>query len=478
MENDNQHSTTPKQSLSAIQLVGLLFVATIGGAYGIEEGVQTGGGLGLTLGVLIAPWVWGLPTAMIISELATSLPSNAGPVLWISKVAPTFVTFCFVVFTTIANVVDNSIYPNLLVSYFTAPSSNGVSSASLPPIFIKIISISAAAILNIISIDAVGVFGTGFMFLTIGPFILMFLMRVGFMGDLSSLLRNHVPEQISWGKFIPILTWNVAGIDSVGNIVEEIKEPQRVLFPSLVTVIVLSQVTYVLPVVAALTIPGNTPQSWVNGSWVGFAEDVGGEYLRIYMQFAGMLSSFGFLTTLLCTTSRALQGIAAMGFAPMFQHLGSLHPTYRTPANAIITNALITLVVSSATDFVFLVEVGQLLYMTRLLAVFLSALLIRMKYPSLHRPFSVPGRLTGILLAVGLPTIYSLFSMLVTLQNNPLVASMFALLSVMTVFLSLSVGWTVGFKNIDLLAAVSVPSPTQSPLDVLKGSPKRDCDLK
>ena len=446
--------TVPKKSLTAMQLVGVLFVATIGGAYGIEEGVQTGGGFGMTIGVLLAPWIWGLPTAMVVSELATALPSNAGPILWISKVAPDFITFCFVIFTILANIVDNSIYPNLLVAYFNAPPTAGasVSTGVLSSIFIKFMSILAAASINVFSIDTVGAFGAGFMILTIAPFILLFFSRLSYMSELTVLLPKHIPDHINWGKFVPILTWNIAGIDSVGNLVEEIEDPKVVLFPSLVVLIILSQVTYVLPILAAVTLPNNSPELWVTGSWIGFAYDAAGDYLRLYIQMAGMLSSFGFLTTLLCTTSRALQGIAAMGFVPVFQRLAILHPKYRTPVNSIIVTSVVTFIVSSATDFIFLVEVGQLLYMTRLIAIFVSAFLIRIREPSLHRPFSVPGGIVGILLAVCIPSVYSLCTMIISLDSTPLAASMFSLIVLLTLFLSLSIAGTVGFKSIDVLS--------------------------
>ena len=205
-EEDGKHSPVmslavqgQKTNLTMWQVVGVLFVATCGGAYGIEDCVRSGGGLGTIIGVAFAPWVWGLPTAFVVAELATCVPSNAGASMWVNLAFPNWVTLAFIICTGLSNFVDNSLYPNLLVSYLLPTTT-----ATLPVLITKFVVILCAATVNILGIDLVGNFGMAFTLLTTLPFLLLFLVRVP---DLSlDRVLAHTPKEIDWTRFLPLLS--------------------------------------------------------------------------------------------------------------------------------------------------------------------------------------------------------------------------------------------------------------------------------
>eukprot|EP01064_Diplonema_japonicum_P022746 TRINITY_DN3288_c1_g1_i1.p1 TRINITY_DN3288_c1_g1~~TRINITY_DN3288_c1_g1_i1.p1 ORF type:complete len:506 (+),score=84.20 TRINITY_DN3288_c1_g1_i1:72-1520(+) len=436
-ESKEEETVTPNPSLSVVQLVGLLFVATIGGAYGIEECVRSGGGFWTIVGVMGTPWVWGLPTALVVAELATSIPSNAGAVMWVNLTSPTWLTLTFVGITGIANFVDNSLYPNLLTTYIFTPSSSPFSLAVT-----KATAVLLSTAVNIMGIDVVGNSGSVFMILTILPFLLVFLLKAPEIGFKTVL--THVPASSpNWGKFLPLLSWNMSGFDGAGHIVEEVQSPGRTLVKGFVSLLIITEVVYVLPVLSAVGTGKHPPEEWVPGYWAIVAEEAGGSWLKGFMKLGGVVSCFGFMTAVICTTSRAIQGIAMLGVLPdsVSVPLRRIHPVYRTPVNAILFNSFITLLLSLSMEFSVLIDVGQMLYSARLLLIFFSAVWLRVHFPDLKRPFKIPFGTVGLVAATGLPSVFCVVLLAVAASGSPDTAAIFSIMVVFVAAFSCTATW-------------------------------------
>jgi len=70
------------KTLTWHNLVGVTFFAVCGGDYGIEDSVGSGG-VGLSLiALLVLPWVWSLPIALMTAELSSMIPEAGGYVVW------------------------------------------------------------------------------------------------------------------------------------------------------------------------------------------------------------------------------------------------------------------------------------------------------------------------------------------------------------------------------------------------------------
>ena len=137
---------------------------------------------------------------------------------------------------------------------------------------------------------------------------------------------------------------------------------------------------------------------------------VGGKFLETLMVFGGAVSAIGFAVCALCTTSRALQGMCTLGCFPQkFNKVfGKIDTEHGTPANAIILNGFITFLLSVTMDFSTLVTIEQVLYALRLIMVLSCLLVLRIRHPSLERPYQIPGGISAIVVLIIPPTLWGI----------------------------------------------------------------------
>ena len=62
----------------------LIYYGVSGGPFGLEEAVSAGGPLLTLAGLLVLPFAWSIPEAMVTAELSTAFPEAAGFVAWVS----------------------------------------------------------------------------------------------------------------------------------------------------------------------------------------------------------------------------------------------------------------------------------------------------------------------------------------------------------------------------------------------------------
>ena len=430
-----ERDVKPKQGLGFIQLLGVLFVAAIGGAYGLEGCIKSGGSLWVMIALLSLPWLWGLPTALVVAELATSMPANSGADAWISCAFPPWFTIMSMVWTFMINRVDNSLYPNLFVSYLA--EVNPLSETM--KIVLKTLFVVLAAGMNVVGVELVGKASLLLMFLSLLPFFLMFLLEIVIHWD-DAVWTDMLKEPssgVDWTLFIPMIAWNISGFDSAGHIVEEVQTNGTTLVKALVALLFVTQLTYGLPIIAGISAQSryyathngtvyedsesaadasqnfirlnasNDFSQWEEGYFVGIARMIanGEEYLPLIVSGGGVISAFGFMSSMLCTTSRALQGHALLGLfpTPVNKWLGANHPRTQTPVNAIMLNAVCCLALALASSFETLISIDSIIYSFRLLAIFSACVIVRHKHPNLPRPFRIPLSTAGLAVALALP---------------------------------------------------------------------------
>eukprot|EP01062_Namystynia_karyoxenos_P019270 TRINITY_DN17235_c0_g1_i2.p1 TRINITY_DN17235_c0_g1~~TRINITY_DN17235_c0_g1_i2.p1 ORF type:complete len:541 (+),score=168.88 TRINITY_DN17235_c0_g1_i2:114-1736(+) len=411
-----ERAAAPLQLLSTPKLLGVLFVSCIGGAYGLEGCLRTGGPLATQLFLAVLPWVWGLPTALCVAELASALPSNAGPDMWINVTFPTWFTTMSLCWTFLINRVDNSLYPNLFVDYLDQIAEIG----SVAKAVIKVGFVAVCVVLNVFGVELVGWASVALALCSVLPFALSFLWELPHMQTAD---WGHVPASIDWAKFLPLIAWNVSGFDSAGHIVEEVRAGAGTLVRAFVLLMLATQAVYMLPVMTGVSAqtrwargaPNATNASgapdysaWRDGHFVTAAEWSGGPWLGYVTLAGGCTSALGFMAALLCTTSRALQGHAVLGLfpAPVSAWLKQVHPRRHTPVNAILVNGACALGLSLALEFGTLVDVDQVLYSFRLIAIFAACMRLRMRYPELPRPFRIPVGTAGLAAILAVPVCF------------------------------------------------------------------------
>ena len=88
-----------------------------GGYYGIEDSVVSAGARMTLLGLLVLPWIWSLPIALMTAELGSMIPEAGGYVVWIHRAFGPFWAHQNAVWNLVANAFDNALYPVMFVDY-------------------------------------------------------------------------------------------------------------------------------------------------------------------------------------------------------------------------------------------------------------------------------------------------------------------------------------------------------------------------
>lgn len=425
----------PKAVLTTLTLLGVIYTASISGGYGLEDSVSAGGPLMSILFLCFIPFVWGIPVSFCVAELSCSIPSNAGPIMWVNCSFPSWMTFTTVLWTAFLNSVDNSLYPAVFADYCaTLFHLSWVQKALL-----KICFLWMCALINTVGVMLVGAFSVVIMIITILPFFLMFALQLpqGFNWERIA----YIPDKINWAVFLPVVAWNFSGFDSAGNVIEEVQNPNPTFVRALILMIVAALATYIPPILAGASAQKlqHVPfEKWGDGFWVKVGEAVGGTPMAATVMVGGAISTLGLMTTLLATTSRSLAGMGTLNAFPSLfsKWVEQYSSKYKTPVHAILINTVITCILCVCLTFQTLVQLDQLLYALRLIAVLASFLKLRLTQPLLERPYRAPGGNVAAVIWSGVPIAFSAFLIAMAMTGGPLILYSSIVLIVGTVIVS------------------------------------------
>ncbi|MCU1278703.1 MAG: amino acid permease-associated region, partial [bacterium] len=156
---------------------------------------------------------------------------------------------------------------------------------------------------------------------------------------------------------------------------------------------------YVIPV-AAVAHTGLDPRGWSTGGWVDVGRTLGGEWLARAIVAGGVLCGIGMFNALVLSYTRLPMVLARDGFLPRV--FARTLPSSGTPWVSVLVccvlwTACLTL------GFARLIELDVMVYGLSLLLEFVALVALRLREPSLPRPFRVPGGTSGAALLGVLP---------------------------------------------------------------------------
>jgi amino acid transporter len=157
---------------------------------------------------------------------------------------------------------------------------------------------------------------------------------------------------------------------------------------------------------------------WKSGALPEIGARVGGSWLADWVTLAALVSAAGLFLSNLLTNSRLPFVLGQDRMLP--GSLSLLHPRYATPWVAIVISSVVYSVLALF-PFTDLVILDVWLYSLALLVELGAFLVIRVREPSLIRPWRVPGGLTGATVVVGLPSAMALLAMATSGLTNTLV---------------------------------------------------------
>jgi amino acid transporter len=384
--------------VTVLPMIAATYFMVAGGPYGLEDIVQKTGYAATLLILVITPLLWSVPTAMMVSELATAIPEEGGFYIWVRRGMGRFWGYQETWLTLAGSVFEMALYPNLFVDYIGRLAPAMV--AGRRGLVLGFAMIALCTAWNILGAGAVG---EASVFLNIALFA-PFVALVAFALDSSRAAATS-----SGAAAIPlrhadllggilIAMWNYMGWDNLSTIAGEVEEPQKTYTRAMLGAVVLVVVSYLIPV-AAVARTGIDPNRWTTGGWVDVGRILGGESLAIAIAATGVVGAVGTFGTLMMSFTRLPAVMAEDGYLPKF----FTHHSPRTGAPWIAILACAgfwALCYPLGFERSLLLDV--LLTGLSILLEFWALVALRVREPKLMRPYRVPGGIVGAI-AIGVP---------------------------------------------------------------------------
>ena len=402
----------PRRTLNFTSLIGLTFFCVAGGAYGLEDAVGAGGPMLTLVALLIVPWLWSFPTALMTAELSSAMPEDGGYVVWVERAFGRFWGFQEGWLSWLTSFADNALYPVMFVDYLAYLRGDMPAGERW---LIGVGMISLVTWLNVRGTRLVGISSAIFTLLVIAPFAALVLLGAPQTQPATWLAQT---DKVEWGLLLSIILWNTSGWDNAGCCAGEVERPDRTYPRAMAAAVVLVTLAYLLPVAVGVSADKNW-SDWQEGYFPKIGEQIGGRWLGIWLTLTGLVSATGLFNALLCTSSRVPYAMALRNTLPA--PLTKLHPVYATPSVAILVNSAgVALLIPFS--FQELVQVDMFLYALALILEFAALVWLRWKEPQMPRPYRVPLGTAGTIAFSIPPVMLCLASMVLADDVTKLVS--------------------------------------------------------
>ena len=376
-------------------MIAATYFMVAGGPYGLEDIVQKTGYAATLLILVITPLLWSVPTAMMVSELATAIPEEGGFYIWVRRGMGRFWGYQETWLTLAGSVFEMALYPNLFVDYLGRLAPSMV--AGHRGLALGFAMIAFCTAWNILGAGAVGEASVFLNIALLLPFVALIvaaLMIGRTAAGAASIPLRHA--DLLGGVLIAM--WNYMGWDNLSTIAGEVKDPQKTYTRAMCGAVLLVVVSYLLPV-AAVARTGVDPNRWTTGGWVDVGRIVGGESLAIAIAAAGVVGAIGTFGALMMSFTRLPAVMAEDGYLPRI--FTRQHRRTGVPWVAILACAgFWALCYPLGFERSLLLDV--LLTGLSILLEFWALVALRIREPELPRPYRVPGGVLGTI-AVGVP---------------------------------------------------------------------------
>ena len=378
------------RTLTPLMLWGLGVGYVISGMYfGWNLGLEKGGTLGLAIATFFIIILY-ITFTFSYAELASAIPKAGGGFDYSRRAFGD--TWGFI--AGMAQNIEFIFAPPAIA--FAIGAYFNLFFPSVPIIVISIISYILFTALNIRGVKISALFELGITLFAVGELLLFAGITLPHFSS-EAFFENSLPNGIS-GIFaaLPFAIWFFLGLEGVANVAEETINPQRTIkvgFSSaLITLIVLCLLVFAGAVGVGgwenivYRADGSTSDSPLPLALINIVGDNNFLYhLLITVGLFGLIASFH---GLILAAGRASYEFGKARFAPPV--FGKIHPTFHTPANALLLNmgiGILALLTGKTAEIITIAVFGALfLYLFSML----SLIKLRVSEPELPRPFKVP----------------------------------------------------------------------------------------
>lgn len=378
-----------------LPLVAATYFMVSGGPYGIEDILGGAGYARAILLLAVLPVLWSLPTALMIGELASSIPADGGFYIWVRRALGPFWGYQEAWLSLSASIFDMAIYPAIFVLYlgqlYPALTAGGFGYGW------KIAIVAICCAWNLRGAPAVGEGSIGLFILLLLPFAIFVVL--GFWRGFA------LHPAVQWGgdggtaalsvAFL-VAMWNYMGWDNASTVAQEVENPQRNYPRAMVGAAALAAVTYILPL-AAMALAGLSVESFSTGDWMAAARALGGPWLGMAVVAGGVICGVGMFNALMLSYTRLPMAMAEDGMLPrVFANRNRRGVPW-------VSVLLCGLAWALALNLRFerLISMDLILYGTSLMLEFLALIVLRIREPNLERPFRAGNLAFACTLSVG-----------------------------------------------------------------------------
>jgi len=423
----NELAHLPRERrITMLALACLVFFTTCGGAFGLEPLIgAVGPGWAVVL-IIITPFVWSLPTALMVSELATLMPEEGGYYVWVREAFGPFWAVQQACWIMASSVVWLAMFPVLFVSYLTfllpaiaTPDRTHAWRGAVVRWLVAVLVIVAGMALNLCGARNVGrscKISAGIVLGAFALLMLVWLEGTAAPGAAFGIVRNDLASIRNPALLLGLsfIIFNYSSWDNVSTYAGEVDNPQRNYPRALGVALLLAVGCYLLPVIAGITITTN-PAVWsADAGWPVLSELLGGRWLGDFIAVAGLVSMSSLYNAQILYVSRLPYVMACDGWLPAA--LAKVSHGAAVPRLAIVGFSAIT-ALFAAFSFGSLAIISCLLYAGALTLEFLTLIVLRIRRPNAHRSFRVPGGWWGMAYVCVTPFAFAMLVLYATLRD-------------------------------------------------------------
>jgi len=381
-----------------------------GGPYGLEDIIGQAGYVRALLMLAIVPFIWSLPTALMVGELASSIPAEGGFYVWVHRALGPFWGFQEAWLSLAASVFDMAIYPTIFVLYLGRIASAWTSGhrGTLWALAVVI----ACALWNLKGAKVVGESSVVLFCVLLAPFVVLVVVALWKWHGHGSGALLHPLKAPDLAGAVSVCLWNYMGWDNASTVAQEVDDPQRNYPRAMLGSAGLVAVTYMLPVVAVglAGLAASQFDSGANGgtgTWTDAARVVVGPAIALGVVIGGMINGVGMFNPLMMSYTRIPYAMAEDRLLPrIFFRINR----FGVPWVSVLFCAAIW-ALALRFSFERLISIDLVLYGSSLVLEFVALAVLRYREPSLPRPFRVPGGKVGAIAIGVFPTLFIIFAL-------------------------------------------------------------------
>jgi amino acid transporter len=378
-----------------LPLIAATFFMVSGGPYAIEDILGGAGFARAIIILLVLPFLWCLPTALMIGELASAIPAEGGFYIWVRRAMGPFWGYQEGWLSLSASIFDMALYPAIFVLYLGKFNPGLTDDWRAYAWSLAVVALCCAW--NLRGAPAVGDDSVWMSALLLTPFAIFIILALWRGVTLHPTVQwSQTGSDSALSAGILVALWNYMGWDNASTVAQEVESPQRNYPRAMIASTILVAVSYILPI-AAMAVAGLSSSGFTTGDWVHAAGTLGGPLLGVAVVAGGAITGIGMFNALVMSYSRLPMAMAEEGMLPL---VVAKRNSRGVPWVSVVLCGL-SWALALKLPFNKLISIDLILYGSSLLLEFVALVVLRIREPKLERPFKAGNMAVACLLGVG-----------------------------------------------------------------------------